>query len=86
VTRASAYLHRLGTVPNVPNVPTTEPPLRVPVTVAAMVATARAEVVEAFADTALARGGRRSLEEVCEHLGIDVANVRARSQQLRRDR
>lgn len=115
----------MTSVTSVTSVPTTEPPLRVPITVAAsrgvswlnetaatrrvlltrfgkvdsvvdsaerldaaaaMVATARAEVVEAFADTALARGGRRSLEEVCEHLGIDVENVRARSRQLRCDR
>lgn len=104
---------------------TTEPPLRVPVTVAAsrgvswlnetaatrrvlltrfgrvdsvvdsaerldavagILADARREVVEAFADAALGRSsGRRSLDEVCAHLGIDPERVRAQSQQLRSD-
>lgn len=53
--------------------------------VAATMTEARGEVVGAFADVALGRSGRRSLVEVCEHLGIDPQKVRARSQQLRTD-
>ena len=114
-----ARLHSLGTVMTVTP---TEPPLRVPVTVAAsrgvswlietaatrrvlltrfgrvdavvdsaerldataaVVAAARVDVVEAFADAALRRSSRRSLAEVCERLGIEPQRVRARSQQLR---
>jgi DNA polymerase III epsilon subunit-like protein len=51
--------------------------------VATTVAEARREVVERLAATALERTDRRSLTEVCEHLGIDPEKVHARTQQLR---
>lgn len=48
----------------------------------ARVDAAASAVVESFCDLAGARAAGHSLEEVCERLGLDVAEVRKRSAQL----
>ncbi len=49
---------------------------------AARVDAAASAVLESFCDVAHERAAARSLEEVCERLGLDVAKVRKRSVQL----
>lgn len=50
---------------------------------AAKIDAARREVVEHYADEALSRSHRSSLEDVCSKLGIDVDRVRKRAAELR---
>ena len=51
---------------------------------AAKVEAARREVVDQFADLALDRSSKWSLEDVCTKLGLDVDRVRARAAALGR--
>jgi len=51
---------------------------------AAKVEAARREVVEQFADLALDRSSKWSLEDVCTKLGLDVDRVRDRASALGR--
>ena len=57
--------------------------VRMPASVASrQVREAARLVVESVAETAMGRSTKLNLEEVCAHLEINVADVRARAQQL----